>query len=118
SSVRPLPKVIEFLRSSTGWKTASCVSVPSDSVSRQGLVTPLLLCLLLMTLACNRKSRSCSSVNFGSVSGLSEASTKPVRLKQNSASVATAVDRKLRVNIDPLPSRRRVDVHDLYSQDP
>ena len=39
----PPPRLATILRSSMAWKTASCVMLPSLSVSRFGAVTPLLV---------------------------------------------------------------------------
>src|SRR5437762_8713435 len=64
-SIRPLAICVSDLRSSTAWKEASCVMVPSLSVSRQGLVIPLLDCLLFTILAVSRNCLICSLLRFG-----------------------------------------------------
>src|SRR5438445_13506895 len=60
------------LCSSTFWKEASWVMVPSVSVSRHGLVIPFLDCTLFTTLAVRRNCLIWSLVRVGS----SEAITK------------------------------------------
>src|SRR5437667_11668361 len=62
----------EVLCSSTAWKEASCVTVPSLSVSLQGLVMPLPDCLLLITLAVRRNCLICSLVRVDSSAALTE----------------------------------------------
>src|SRR6266849_1796375 len=72
SSVRPLENCDEVLCSSTAWKEPSCVTVPSLSVSLQGLVMPLPDCLLLITLAVRRNCLICSLVRVDSSAALTE----------------------------------------------
>src|SRR2546422_4124797 len=72
SSVRPLENCDEVLCSSTAWKEPSCVTVPSLSVSLQGLVMPLPDCLLLTTLAVRRNCLICSLVRVDSSAALTE----------------------------------------------
>src|SRR5438105_2291156 len=92
SSVRPLENCDEVLCSSTAWKEASCVTVPSLRVSLQGLVTPLPDCLLLITLAVRRNCLICSLVRVGSSAALTERgqiretiamTSKPMRCKRS-----------------------------------
>src|SRR5690242_7980191 len=62
------------------WKDASWVRVPSLRVSRQGLVIPLLDCLLFTTLAVTKNCLIWSFVNLGVES--SAAAAKPANSKQ------------------------------------
>src|SRR5450755_4071790 len=62
----PLASCFEALCSSIGWKDASWVMVPSESVSREVWVIPFLDSRLLMTLAVVRNCLICSLVRVGS----------------------------------------------------
>src|SRR5439155_10015558 len=77
NSVRPVEDLISVLCSSIVWNRASCVKVPSVKVSRHGLVTPLLVCLLPTTLAFRRNCSIWSLLRFGS----SAATTKCLHVR-------------------------------------
>src|SRR5579864_44967 len=95
---------------------ASWVMVPSESVRCHGEVTPLLVCLLLMTLAWSRKSAICSSVSLGS-EGLSEAARTPATRQHDNINTAIDRDRVRRSNMRKPPLEfYRCNAKDLYAQ--
>src|SRR5579863_811388 len=95
---------------------ASWVMVPSESVRCHGEVTPLLVCLLLMTLAWSRKSAICSSVSLGS-EGLSEAARTPAPRQHDNINTAIDRDRVRRSNMRKPPLEfYRCNAKDLYAQ--
>src|ERR1700730_3268232 len=77
----PLASCMVGLCSSIDWKEASWVTVPSVSVSRQGLVMPFLDRSLFTTLAVRRNCLICSLVRVGS----SDAVTKGMQVKHTAA---------------------------------
>src|SRR6266446_4533262 len=78
------------LCSSTAWKEASWVTVPSVSVSRQGLVMPFLDCSLFTTLAVRRNCLICSLVRVGS----SDAVTKRAQVRHSTVARISLRQRK------------------------
>src|SRR5215210_8059739 len=82
---------------STDWKTASCVMLPAASVSRHGLVTPVLSGLLDTISAVRRNSAISAGFSAGAVTAACRAPTLPAAASQTIHRITAAVDRRRRV---------------------